>query len=525
MPRVLISDPMSARAREAFARRGIAVDERSGLAPPQLAAAIADYDGLAVRSATKVTAELLADSGRLRVIGRAGIGVDNIDIGAATAKGIVVMNAPFGNAITTAEHTVAMMFAVARQIGAANASTHAGRWEKSRFMGVELSGKCLGIVGCGNVGSIVAERAQALKMHVVAYDPYLTAERAAGLGVEKLELDGLLARADVISLHAPLTDATSGIIDAAAIAKTRPGVFIVNCARGGLVVESDLKAAIEDGHVAGAGLDVFADEPATDNVLFGMDQVVLTPHLGASTTEAQEKVALQIAEQMSDYLLAGAVANALNLPSVSAEEAPRLRPYMSLVGQLGGLLGQLADRALKEVAIAYEGSVAGLNTRPLTQVALAGLLDRQLENVNMVNAPAVAEERGIGVSEITRSVAGDYQNVVRLRVALEEGELSVAGTLFSDQHPRVVEINGIAVEAELGANMLYVTNEDRPGFIGGLGTTLGDAGVNIATFHLGRIDRGGEALALIELDEPIPDPVLDAVRALPHVRAAKALRR
>ena len=516
---------MSACAREAFARRGIGVDERSGLAPPQLAAAIADYDGLAVRSATRVTAGLLADSGRLRVIGRAGIGVDNIDIGAATAKGIVVMNAPFGNAITTAEHTVAMMFAVARQIGAANASTHAGRWEKSRFMGVELSGKCLGIVGCGNIGSIVAERAQALKMHVVAYDPYLTAERAAGLGVEKLELDGLLARADVISLHAPLTDATRGIIDAAAIAKTRPGVFIVNCARGGLVVESDLKAAIEDGHVAGAGLDVFADEPATDNVLFGMDQVVLTPHLGASTTEAQEKVALQIAEQMSDYLLAGAVANALNLPSVSAEEAPRLRPYMSLVGQLGGLLGQLAERALKEVAIAYEGSVAGLNTRPLTQVALAGLLGRQLENVNMVNAPAVAEERGIGVSETTRSVAGDYQNVVRLRVGLEEGELSVAGTLFSDQHPRVVEINGIAVEAELGANMLYVTNEDRPGFIGGLGTTLGDAGVNIATFHLGRIDRGGEALALIELDEPIPDGVLDAVRALPHVREAKALRR
>ena len=255
------------------------------------------------------------------------------------------------------------------------------------------------------------------------------------------------------------------------------------------------------------------------------DQVVLTPHLGASTTEAQEKVALQIAEQMSDYLLAGAVANALNLPSVSAEEAPRLRPYMNLVGQLGRLLGQLADRALKEVAITYEGSVAGLNTGPLTQVALAGLLERQLENVNMVNAPAVAEERGIGVSEITRSVAGDYQNVVRLRVALEEGELSVAGTLFSDQHPRVVEINGIAVEAELGANMLYVTNEDRPGFIGGLGTTLGDAGVNIATFHLGRIDRGGEALALIELDEPIPDRVLDAVRALPHVRAAKALRR
>ena len=525
MHRALISDSMSALAREAFEQRGIEVDERTGLSKEELAAAITDYDGLAIRSATKVTAEVLAASGRLQVIGRAGIGVDNIDIAAATAKGIVVMNAPFGNAITTAEHAVAMMFAVARQIGAANISTHAGKWEKSRFMGVELTGKCLGIVGCGNIGSIVAERAQGLKIQVVAYDPYLTAERAADLGVEKLELDELLTRADLISLHTPLTDATRGIIDAAAIAKTKPGVFIINCARGGLIVEEDLKVALEAGHVSGAGLDVFTEEPATDNPLFGMEQVVMTPHLGASTTEAQEKVAQQIAEQMSDYLANGAVTNAINMPSVSAEEGPKLRPYMSLVQQLGGLVGQLANQAVVSVAIAYEGSVAGLNTRPLTALALEGLLSQQLENVNMINAPSVAEERGIEVSEITRTAAGNYQNMVRLRVGLETGELSVAGTLFSDQHPRVVEINGIDVEAELGANMLYVTNEDKPGFIGGLGTTLGNAGVNIATFNLGRSDRGGEALALVELDEPLPDKVLDAVRALPHVHEAKALAR
>ncbi len=524
MHRVLISDSMSPLARVAFVQRGIEVDERYGLSRVELAEAIAGYDGLALRSATKVTAELLADSRRLQVIGRAGIGVDNIDIAAATAKGIVVMNAPFGNAITTAEHTVAMMFAVARQIGAANASTHAGKWEKSRFMGVELTGKCLGIIGCGNIGSIVAERAHGLKMQVVAYDPYLTAERAADLGVEKIALDELLARADVISLHTPLTEATRAIIDAAAIAKTKPGVFIINCARGGLVAEADLKAALEDGHVAGAGLDVFVEEPATDNILFGMDQVVLTPHLGASTAEAQEKVAAQVAEQMSDYLLNGAVTNAINLPSVSAEEMPKLKPYMNLMRQLGGLLGQLTDQAIVEVAMTYEGVAAGLNTKPLTAVALEGLLGRQLESVNMINAPAIAEERGIEVSEITRSVAGNYQTMLHLRVGLESGGLSAAGTLFSDQHPRIVELNGIALEAELGANMLYVTNEDRPGFIGGLGTALGDAGVNIATFNLGRSGRGGEALALIELDEPIPDHVLDAVRALPHVREAKALK-
>ena len=525
MPRVLIADAMSPLARDRFRERGIDVEEHTALSKEELAATLGDYDGLAVRSATKVRADVLVKPGKLKVIGRAGIGVDNIDIAAATASGVVVMNAPFGNAITTAEHAVAMMFAAARQIGAANASTHAGKWEKSRFMGMELSGKCVGIIGCGNIGSIVAERAQALRMHVIAYDPFLSSERAADLGVDKLELDDLFARADLITLHTPLTDATRGIIDGAAIAKMKRGVFIVNCARGGLVIEEDLKAALEEGQVAGAALDVFVEEPATTNVLFGMDQVVVTPHLGASTTEAQEKVAVQIAEQMSDYLLNGAVTNAINMPSVSAEEAPKLKPYMSIVQQLAGLLGQLAEGAVVSVAIEYEGTVATFNTKPLTALALEALLSRQLENVNMINAPMIAEERNIEVSEVTRSAPGDYQTMVRLRVGLEDRELSIAGTLYSDQHPRVVELNGIAVEAELGANMLYVTNEDKPGFIGRLGTTLGDAGVNIATFNLGRSARGGEALALIELDEPIPGDVLEAVRGLPHVRDAKSLAR
>ena len=525
MPRVLISDAMSPLAGEMFRERGIEVDERTDLDAAAFASIVGHYDGLAVRSATKVRADVLANPGMLKVIGRAGIGVDNIDVAAATASGVVVMNAPFGNAITTAEHAVAMMFAVARQIGAANTSTHAGKWEKSRFMGMELTSKCLGIIGCGNIGSIVAERAQALKMHVVAHDPYLSSERAADLGVEKLELDELLARADLITLHTPLTDTTRNIIDGAAIARMKRGVYIINCARGGLVVEEDLKAALEAGHVAGAALDVFVEEPATSNILFGMDQVVVTPHLGAATAEAQEKVAVQIAEQMSDYLLNGAVTNAINMPSVSAEEAPKLKPYMSIVQQLGGLLGQLADGAIVSVTIEYEGTAATLNTKPLTALALEGLLSRQLENVNMINARVIAEERNIEVSEVTRSAPSDYQTMVRLRVGLESGELSVAGTLYSDQYPRVVELNGIAVEAELGVNMLYVTNEDRPGFIGRLGTTLGDAGVNIATFHLGRSARGEEALALIELDEAIPGDVLDAVRALPHVREAKSLSR
>lgn len=523
MPKVLISDKMSERAKEIFDARGIEVDVKTGMSEDQLIACIGEYDGLAVRSATKATQKVLEAAENMKVIGRAGIGVDNIDVAAATARGIVVMNTPFGNAITTAEHAIAMMMSLARQIPEANASTQQSKWEKSRFMGVELTGKTLGIVGCGNIGAIVADRALGLKMKVVAFDPFLGEDRAREIGVDKVDLDELLRRADFISLHTPLTDQTRGIIDAAAIAKTKPGVRIINCARGGLVVEADLKAALESGHVAGAALDVFETEPAKDNPLFGMENLVCTPHLGASTDEAQVNVAIQVAEQMADYLLDGAVVNALNMASVTAEEAPRLAPYMKLAEQLGSFAGQLTESDLKSVTIEFEGHAAELNTKPLTAAILQGLLAPVLDSVNMVNAPVMASERGIEVSEVRTERDGDYQTLVRLTVVTDKLTRSVAGTLFGGDRPRLVDVKGVPMEAELRKHMIYVTNEDKPGLIGRLGTVLGDAGLNIATFQLGRTEAGGDAIALVEVDHAVPDEVLAAVAALPNVVQAKAL--
>ena len=521
-PKVLISDKMSPLAAQIFRDRGIHVDVKPDLDVDALKAIVGEYDGLAVRSSTKVRGPLLEAAGNLKVIGRAGIGVDNVDVTAATQRGIVVMNTPYGNSITTAEHAIAMMLAVARQIPQANASTHAGKWEKTRFMGVELMGKTLGIVGCGNIGSVVADRAQGLKMKVVAYDPFLTPDRAADLGVEKVELDALLTRADFISMHTPLTEATRNIIDAKALAKTKKGVRIVNCARGGLIVEEDLKKAIESGHVAGAALDVFAHEPAENNPLFGMDQVVATPHLGASTTEAQEKVALQIAEQMADYLLTGAVTNALNMPSVSAEDAPKLKPYMKLAEQLGSFAGQATETALKAVTVEYEGQVTEINTKPLTAVVLQGLLSPLLESVNMVSAPAIAKERGLDISEVRHERAGAYQTLIRLTVTTESQTRAIAGTLFNDQ-PRIVEIKGIPMDARLGPHMVFITNEDKPGLIGALGMLFGNAGINIATFNLGRSAPGGDAIALIEVDQPIDEAMIGKIRALPQVMRCKPM--
>ncbi len=523
MVKVLISDSMSPKAKEIFEGRGVEVDVNVGLSEQGLIDCIGAYDGLAVRSATKVTDKVFAAAENLKVIGRAGIGVDNIDLEAATANGVVVMNTPFGNAITTAEHAIAMIMALARQIPMADHSTQAGKWEKSRFLGVEVTGKTLGIIGCGNIGSIVAERALALKMKVIAYDPYLTAEHAADIGVEKVDLDALLARADFISLHTPLTDQTRAIIDAAALAKTKPGVRIVNCARGGLIVEADLKAALDSGHIAGAALDVFEVEPAKENPLFGRENLICTPHLGASTTEAQVNVAIQVAEQMADYLLTGAVVNALNMPSVSAEEAPRLRPYMKLAEQLGSFAGQITESAIKAVTIEYEGDAADLNTKPLDAAVLKGLLSPLLEGVNMVSAPVIAHQRGIDVSDIRHDRPVDYHTMIRLTVTTENQIRSVAGTLFGDDKPRVVNVKGVPMEAELGPHMLYVNNNDRPGLIGGLGTVLGEAQVNIGTFHLGRTAPGGDAIALVEVDDAVTPEVLNAVANLPNVVQAKAL--
>ena len=523
MPKVLIADALSERAAEIFRERGLDVDVNVGLKPDELLSVIGDYDGLAIRSATKVTEAVLQAAPNLKVIGRAGIGVDNIDVAAATARGVVVMNTPFGNTITTAEHAIAMMFALARQIPAADRSTQAGKWEKSRFMGVELFGKTLGLIGCGNIGTIVAERALGLRMKVAAYDPFLSAERALDLGVEKVDLDDLLARADFISLHTPMTDQTRGIIDAAALAKCKPGVRIVNCARGGLVVEEDLMAALDSGHVAGAAFDVFTQEPARENILFGHDNVVTTPHLGAATEEAQENVALQIAEQISDYLLTGAVSNALNMPSISAEEAPRLKPFMGLAEQLGSFAGQLTENALQKLTVEYRGNVAGLNTRPLTALILMGLLKPLLTSVNMVNAPVIARERNIDVTEVKNDQSVDFQSVVRVTVQTDKNTRMVAGALFGTL-PRIVQVQDINFDAQLGANMLFVRNEDKPGFIGKLGTVLGDAGVNIANFHLGRSRENGHALALVEIDGACPDSVAAQIGGIDGVIQAKVMR-
>ena len=521
--RVLISDALSPRAVEIFRERGIEVEQRVGLKPEELRALIPQFDGLAIRSNTKVTSSILSAATRLRVIGRAGIGVDNVDVPGATARGIVVMNTPFGNSITTAEHAIAMIFALAREIPAANASTHAGKWEKSRFMGVELTGKTLGIIGCGNIGSIVADRALGLKMKVVASDPYLTPERAQELGVEKVEFDVLLARADFITLHTPLTNQTRNMLDARALARCRHGVRIINCARGGLIDEQALLDALRSGQVAGAALDVFAEEPARDSPLFVLENVVCTPHLGASTTEAQENVALQIAEQMSDFLLTGAVSNALNMPSVSAEDAPRLRPYIRLAEQLGSFLGQVTTGGIESVEIAFEGHVASLNTRPLSSTVLMGLLRPSSDFVNMVNAPVIAKDRGIRIAETRLESESDYHTLIRVRVRSAHGGMSVAGTLFSGK-PRLIGVDDVALESELTPRMLFVRNKDTPGFIGSLGTALGQARINIANFNLGRAKPGADAVCLVSVDQEIPSAVLQQIQGLSGVVGVHSLR-
>jgi D-3-phosphoglycerate dehydrogenase len=514
---------MDPKAAEIFRARGVEVDEITGLDKAGLIAIIGQYDGLAIRSATKVTKEVLEAATNLKVVGRAGIGVDNVDIPAASAKGIVVMNTPFGNSITTAEHAIALMFALARDLPEADRSTQAGKWEKNRFMGVEVTNKTLGLIGAGNIGSIVADRALGLKMKVVAYDPFLTPERAIEMGVEKVTLDELLARADFITLHTPLTDQTRNILSRDNIAKTKKGVRIINCARGGLVDEAALKEALESGHVGGAALDVFVEEPAKASPLFGTANFISTPHLGASTSEAQVNVAIQVAEQMADFLVSGGVTNALNMPSLSAEEAPKLRPYMALAEKLGSLVGQLAHDALTRISIEVEGAAAELNQKPITGAVLAGLMRVYSDTVNMVNAPFLAKERGLDVREVRHDREGDYHTLIRVSVQTEEGEKSVAGTLFANKEPRLVEMFGIKVEADLDGAMLYVVNEDAPGFIGRLGTTLGEAGVNIGTFHLGRRSAGGEAVLLLSLDSPVEEPLLWQVCRLPGVKTVKAL--
>src|SRR5271156_3765925 len=472
--KVLISDALSPAAVAIFKERGLEVEFQPNLGKDKdkLAETIDGFDGLAIRSATKVTPKILERAQNLKVIGRAGIGVDNVDIPAATARGIIVMNTPFGNSITTAEHAITLMLALARQIPEADASTRAGKWEKNKFLGVEIFGKTLGVVGCGNIGSIVADRAIGMKMKVIAYDPFLSDDRALDLGVEKVELDELLRRADFITLHTPLTEKTRNIIDAAALAKTKKGVRIINCARGGLVDEQALVDALNSKQVAGAAFDVFVEEPATSNVLFGHPNVICTPHLGAATTEAQENVALQVAEQMSDYLLSGAISNAVNFPSITAEEAPKLKPFIELAEKLGSFAGQLTETGIMKVQITYEGHVAEMKIKALTSAVLSGLLRPMLGDVNVVSAPVVAKERGMVVDEVARAAQSDYESLITVTVIPERQERSVSGTVYADGKPRLVDIKGIRVDAEFGKSMIYITNEDKPGFIGGFARLL-----------------------------------------------------
>lgn len=513
-PKVLVSDKLSETAVQIFRDRGIDVDFMPDLGKDKekLAEVIGNYDGLAIRSATKVTPKLLENAEKLKVVGRAGIGTDNVDKEAASQKGVIVMNTPFGNMITTAEHAIAMMFAVARQLPEASSSTHAGKWEKSKFMGVELTGKTLGVIGAGNIGGIVCNRAVGLKMKVVAFDPFLSEDRAQELGVEKVDLDTLLARADFITLHVPLTDGTRNILGAENLAKTKKGVRIINCARGGLVDEQALADLLKSGHIAGAAFDVFAQEPATENPLFGLPNVVCTPHLGASTTEAQENVALQVAEQMSNYLLDGAVENALNMPSMTAEEAKVMGPWVALAESLGAFIGQVTDEAIETINITFDGVASKLNLKALECAVIAGIMQTVNPDVNMVSAPVIAKERGIKLSKTTQDAAGVFDGYIKLDIQTVEKYRTIAGTVFSDGKPRFIQIKGITIDAEVGEHMLYTTNKDIPGIVGKLGTLLAEHGENIANFTLGRETEGGEAIAITRLDTPIKEGTVKALK-------------
>lgn len=517
---------MNSLAEDIFKKKGVEVDIKTGLKPDELKAIIGEYDGLAIRSSTKVTSDILEAAGNLKVIGRAGIGVDNVDIPAATNKGVIVMNTPFGNSITTAEHAIAMMFALARDIPLASESTHAGKWEKNRFMGVELYSKTLGVIGCGNIGSIVADRALGLKMNVIAYDPFLSEEKAVELGVKKVELEDIFKESDFITLHVPKNEKTKGIINKDSIAKMKKGVRIINCARGGLIIEADLKEALDSGHVAGAALDVFDTEPATleTTPLLGHEKIICTPHLGASTDEAQVNVAIQVAEQLADYLMTGAVTNALNTPSISAEDAPRLRPYIKLSEQLGNFAGQITDSGIKSVNISFEGTVSDLNVKPLVAALMATLLKSVSDSVNMVNAVTLAESKGIKITESKSGSQKDFRSLITVTVETENRTRSVAGTLFTGREPRIVNIEGVPIEAALSANMLFIRNEDKPGLIGSLGTILGNAKQNIADFRLGRTEGADSAVCLLSLDSPLSDDLFKEVSNLPQVKTAKRLR-
>lgn len=524
--RVLISDSISQKGIDILINSGLEVNVKTGLSPDELKACIGEYHGLIIRSATKVTADIIEAAKNLKVIGRAGSGLDNVDRTAATKKGIVVMNTPGGNTITTAEHTIALIFSLARQIPQAVASMKEGKWDKKRFMGVEIYNKTLGIIGIGNIGKQVAKRAIGLGMVVIGYDPYLSEENAREIGIKKVELTELFQTSDFITIHTPLTAETRNLISKKTIGIMKDGVRIINCARGGIVNESDLYEAIKSGKVAGAALDVFEKEPPGDNPLLRLDNVLCTPHLGASTKEAQENVALAIAEQVADYLIRGVIRNAVNFPSIPAEQLPKLQPYLSLTEKMGGFASQVFEGAVTDITIEYRGEASELNTSPLTIALLKGYLTPILEEtVNFVNAPLIARERGIEVKETKSSEAGDYHSMIVLKigVGVDGTENILSGTLFSKKDPRIVKINNFPVEIIPEGNMLFIYNNDRPGVIGSIGSYLGKHNINIARMHFGRESAGGMAISVVSIDTPVSDEQLEEIKKMPNIISVRVV--
>ena len=524
--KILVSDSLSKQGVEILQKAGLTVDVKTKMPKEELLREIKNYEGLIIRSATKVTAEVIAAADRLRIIGRAGSGLDNVDTTAATKRGIVVMNTPGGNTVTTAEHTMAMIFALARKIPQATASMKAGKWEKERFMGMELYNKTLGIVGMGQIGSHLAKLAQGVTMTVIAYDPYLAEERARKMGVEIMGLHELFRRADIITVHTPLTAETQNIINTETIATMKGGVRIINCARGGIVNEQDLYEALKSGKVAGAAFDVFEEEPVNpSHPLLTLDNFICTPHIGASTTEAQENVAVGIAEQIVDYLTRGIARGAVNIPSVPAELLPRLQPYITLAEKLGLLHSQLYEGGIERVTIEYKGEVAGVNVAPLTIAVLKGLLTPILEEtINYVNAPVVARERGIEVKEVKSSDAGDFTSLVTIQVEAEKKTTRIAGALYGRRDPRIVQLDNFHVEIVPEGHMLFILNYDRPGVIGQVGQILGEHQINIARMQCSREEKGGQALLIVGVDAPLPTDVLRAVTASKNIISIKLVR-
>ncbi len=523
--KVLVSDSISPKGVEIMKKAGLHVDVRTGMTPEELRSCIPEYHGLVIRSATKVTAEIIEAAVNLKVIGRAGSGLDNVDKEAATKKGIVVMNTPGGNTITTAEHAIALMFALARNIPQATLSMKEGKWEKKRFMGVELFNKTLGVIGLGNIGSQVAKRAQALEMNVIGYDPFLSDERAGELGVEKVDLEDLFRRADFITIHTPLTPETRNLINRDSIRMMKDGVMIINCARGGIINETDLYEALQSGKVAGAALDVFEKEPPGDLPLLKHERVVCTPHLGASTSEAQENVAIAISEQIVDFLLYGTIRNAVNFPSIPADQLPRLRPYISLAEALGSFVSQIYEGGITEVTVEYRGEAEEIDSKPVTIAALKGLLTPILtETVNFVNAPLIARERGIEVKETKSPDSGDYHTMLVIRVKADGKESSVFGTLYGKKDPRIIRIDKFPVEIVPEGIMLFIYNHDRPGVIGNIGTLLGRNDINIARMHFGRESAGGMAISVVSVDAEVDAELLEEIRRLPNIISVRLIR-